>query len=162
MEARQSAELRRYIVARLLPSEELVLHWGQSFYWQLDQRKLKQGVPSGRWYKARVLSQEGAVCVIDTGATVLWANQSKLRKERNAWDDVQPPPDQEQLIPPIHPLPRERLRESSAQSLATLFHKSTGPHPGMSLLMSLRSRMAQALSQRSSTNMVFEEESVCP
>jgi hypothetical protein len=51
-------------------------------YWQVDKVKIKRGVTSGRWFKARVLSQEGAICVIDIGSTVLRTNQSNLRKEQ--------------------------------------------------------------------------------
>ena len=37
-----------------------------------------------RWCKAWVLSQEEAICVIDTGTTVLRVNQSKLRHKKGA------------------------------------------------------------------------------
>ena len=45
---------------------------------------------SGRLYKARTLLQEGAICVIDTGATVLRVNQSKRRKDKYVWNDTVP------------------------------------------------------------------------
>ena len=48
----------------------------------MDKSKIKHGVTFGRWFKARVHVQEGAICVIDTGTTVLRVNQSKLRKEK--------------------------------------------------------------------------------
>ena len=77
LEARQRADLIIDIAARLVPSEG-PFHLGDKvFYWQLDKSKIKQGVASGRWVKANVLSQEGAACVIDTGTTVLRINMLK-------------------------------------------------------------------------------------
>ena len=81
LEARQRADLRRDIAARLLPTEGPYSPSDRVYYWQVDKSKIKHGVTSGRWYKARVLSQEGAICVIDTGTTVLRVNRSKVRKE---------------------------------------------------------------------------------
>ena len=82
LEARQRADLRRDIAARLLPTEGPYSPGDRVYYWQVDKSKIKHGVNSGRWYKAGVVSQEGAICVIDTGTTVLRVNQSKLRKEK--------------------------------------------------------------------------------
>ena len=58
--------------------------------------------------KARILSQEEAICVIDTGSTVLRANQSKLRKEKST-NDVADSREQDQSAPTAaSSLPRER------------------------------------------------------
>ena len=78
LEARQCADLRRDIVARLLPFEGPYKPGDRVYYWQVDKSKIKHGVTSGRWYKARVLSQEGAICAIDTGTIVLRVKQSKI------------------------------------------------------------------------------------
>ena len=69
---------------------------------------MKHGTMSGRWCKARVLSQEGAICVIDTGTTVLRVNQSKLRQEKGAWNETAVSPDNPQPPPPSDSVPRER------------------------------------------------------
>ena len=45
----------------------------------------------------------------DTGATVLRMNQSKLRHEAGAWNDVALSPDHLQPLPPSASAPRERL-----------------------------------------------------
>ena len=82
LEARQRADLRRDIAARLLPTEGPYSPSDRVYYWQVDTSKIKHGVTSGRWFKERVLSPDGAICVIDTGTTVRWVNQSKLRKEK--------------------------------------------------------------------------------
>ena len=75
LEARQRADLRRDIAARLLPTEGPYSPGDRVYDWQVDKSKIKHGVTYGRWYKARVLSQEGAICVIDTDTTVLRVNQ---------------------------------------------------------------------------------------
>ena len=82
LEARQRADLRRDIAARLLPTEGPYSPGDRVYYWQVDKSKIKHGTTSGRWFKARVLYQEGAICVIDTGTTVLRVNQSNLRKTK--------------------------------------------------------------------------------
>ena len=88
LEARHRAHLRRGIAARRLPSEGRFSPGDRVFYWQVEQSKIKQGIATGQWFKARVLSQEGAVCVIDTVTTVLRVNQTKLRKDKDIWNDV--------------------------------------------------------------------------
>ena len=70
LEARQRADLRRDIAARLIPTEGPYSAGDRVYYWQIDTSRIKHGTTSGRWFKARVLSQEGTICVIDTGTTV--------------------------------------------------------------------------------------------
>ena len=72
---------------------------------RLTKRKIKHGTTSGRRYNARALSQEGAICVMDTGSTVLRVSQSKLRKEMFA-NDVSDLTDQSTTT--TSSLPRER------------------------------------------------------
>ena len=57
------------IAARLLPGEGPFQTRTRVYYWQIDKSKIKQGATSGRWYKARVLSREGSICVIGAGQT---------------------------------------------------------------------------------------------
>ena len=52
--ARQRADLRRDIAARLLPTEGPYSPGDRVYYWQVDNSKIKHVVTSGRWYKARV------------------------------------------------------------------------------------------------------------
>ena len=77
------------------------------YYWQIDKSKIKHGTTSGRWYKARILSQEGAICVIDTGSTVLRINQPKMRKAKFAGDTTDPR-GSDVSATPTSSLPRER------------------------------------------------------
>ena len=87
------------------------------YYWQIDKSKIKHGTTSWRWYKARIVSQEGAVCAIDTGSTVLWVTQSKLRKEnmRTRWLIFE-----NQISAPQQPLPCR----VSGQMFLTIVHRS--------------------------------------
>ena len=64
-------------------------------------------MPSGRWFRAKVLSQNRAIGVIGAGSTVMRANQTRLRRERGAWHDVGVP----QEGPPSRPAyPLTRVR----------------------------------------------------
>ena len=91
LEARQRADLRRDLAARRLPTEGLVcFSTRRSCLLLADCKKQdKHGTTSGRWYKARILSQEGAICVIDAGSTALRINQSKLRKDKIPGDTTE-------------------------------------------------------------------------
>ena len=113
LEERQRADLRRDIAARLLPIEGPYSPGDRVYYWQVDKSKIKHGVTSGRWFKARVLSQEGAICVIDTGNTALRVNQPKLQKEkavelpsgpsqRERADHQPEATDQDHSVPPVY------------------------------------------------------------
>ena len=83
LEARQRADLRRDIAALLFPTGGPFSVGDRVYYWQVDKStKKKHGTTSGRWFKARVLSQEGAICVLMQVPQFLRVNQSKLRKEK--------------------------------------------------------------------------------
>ena len=86
MEAHQRADIRRDLAARLLPTEGPFRPGDRVYYWQIDNSKIKHGTTFGQWYNAMILPQEGAICVIDIGSTVLRVNQSELRNEKFAGD----------------------------------------------------------------------------
>ena len=67
-----------------------------------------------------MLSQDRANCVIDTRTIVLRVNQSKLRQEEGAWNDVALPPDSPPLPPPSDSVPRERLDVPREQAMDQL------------------------------------------
>ena len=50
LEARQRADLRRDIAARLLPTAGPDSPGDRVYYWQVDKSKIKHGVTSGRWF----------------------------------------------------------------------------------------------------------------
>ena len=45
----------------------------------------------GRWIRAKTTAQDGSICAIDTGATVIRVNQSKLRRDRDGWRPIAVP-----------------------------------------------------------------------
>ena len=58
LEARQSADLRRDLARRVLPSDGPYAHGDRAFVWIDDKAKYKA---VGRWARARVISQNGAI-----------------------------------------------------------------------------------------------------
>ena len=58
LEARQSADLRRDLARRVLPSDGPYAHGDRVFVWINDKAKYKA---VGRWARARVISQNGAI-----------------------------------------------------------------------------------------------------
>ena len=61
------------------------------FYWQQDPNKIKHGVAARKWIRGKIIGQEGAICIIDTGTAIIRVNQSKLRKDHDDWHDVPVP-----------------------------------------------------------------------
>ena len=58
LEARQSADLRRDLARKVLPSDGPYAHGDRVFVWIDDKAKYKA---VGRWARARVISQNGAI-----------------------------------------------------------------------------------------------------
>ena len=85
LEARQSADLRRDLARRVLPSDGPYAHGDRVFVWIDDKAKYKA---VGRWARARVISQNGAIATVETEKAVLRVNQSKVRRDYDPWHDV--------------------------------------------------------------------------
>ena len=85
LEARQSADLRRDLSRRVLPSDGPYAHGDRVFVWIDDKAKYKA---VGRWARARVISQNGAIVTVETEKAVLRVNQSKVRRDYDPWHDV--------------------------------------------------------------------------
>ena len=62
-EARQSADLRRDLARRVLPSDGQYVHGDRVFVWIDDKAKYKV---LARWARARVISQDGAIVTMVT------------------------------------------------------------------------------------------------
>ena len=75
LEARQSADLRRDLARRVLPSDGPYSHGDRVFVWIDDKAKYKA---VGRWARARVISQNGAIVTVETDKAVLRVNESKV------------------------------------------------------------------------------------
>ena len=86
LEARQSADLRRHLARRVLPSDKpYPPHKDRVFVWIDDKAKYKA---VGRWARARVISQNGAIVTVETDEAVMRVNQSKVRRDYDPWHDV--------------------------------------------------------------------------
>ena len=55
------------------------------FVWTQDSSKFKD---KGRWVRATILGQEGAMVQANTGKAVIRVNQSKVRRDHDEWHDV--------------------------------------------------------------------------
>ena len=84
LEGRQSADLRRDLARRVLPDGPYA-HGDRVFVWIDDKAKYEA---VGRWARARVISQNGAIVTVETDKAVLRVNQSKVRRDYDPWHDV--------------------------------------------------------------------------
>ena len=79
-EVQQREDIRRGVAERMkfVPPD---LRAGEHvFYWQEDPNKIQQGRKSGKWLKVEIISVKGSMAVVNTGAIILLANISKLRR----------------------------------------------------------------------------------
>ena len=65
----------------------------------------------GKWIRGTVTSQTGAICILDTGTSIIRVNQSKLRKDHDDWHDV--------------PIPLDEAADEDQASLAGSFWLAT-------------------------------------
>ena len=70
------------------------------------------------------MSHEGAICVIDTGTTVMRVNQSKLRREHDDWHEFAVPlSDDPPAAPPPVPAPlKAEVTDESIPDVYWLVH----------------------------------------
>ena len=111
-----SADLRRDLARRVLPSDGPYAHG----VWIDDKAKYKA---VGRWARARVISQNGAIVTVETDKAVLRVNQSKVRRDYDPWHDVPLPrtldkPEKEVPLEPDDD--QENLEENEAQLIRLL------------------------------------------
>ena len=86
LEARQSADLPSSTsFGSTSPSDGPCAHGDRVFVWIDDKAKYKA---VGRWARARVISQDGAIVTVETDKAVLRVNQSKVRRDYDPWHDV--------------------------------------------------------------------------
>ena len=95
LEARQRDDIKKDLAQRLMPSDGPFSPGDLVYYWQTDPSKLKHGKAYGKWVRGTVTSQKGAICILDTGTSLIRVNQSKLRKDHDDWHDVPIPLDEE-------------------------------------------------------------------
>ena len=122
LEARQSADLRRDLARRVLPSDGPYAHGDRVFVWIDDKAKYKA---VGRWARARVISQNGAI-VTETEKAVLRVNQSKVRRDYDPWHDVPLPrnldkPEKDVPLEPDDEPEEQQKRMCSGTSKTSVF-----------------------------------------
>ena len=84
-EARQSIDLRKDLARRVMPSDGPYQKGDRVFVWHKDESKKKS---EGVWVRGTVISQEGAMVLVEVHRSVLRVNQSKVRRDGDPWHDV--------------------------------------------------------------------------
>ena len=77
-EARQSIDLRKDLARRVMPSDGPYQKGDRVFVWHKDESKKKS---EGVWVRGTVISQEGAMVLVEVHRSVLRVNQSKVRRD---------------------------------------------------------------------------------
>ena len=84
-EARQALDLRKDLARRVMPSDGPYSLGDKVFIWMKDESKKKA---EGIWVRGKVVSQEGAMVLVQVPKSVLRVNQSKVRRDHDPWHDV--------------------------------------------------------------------------
>ena len=84
-EARQSIDLRKDLARRVMPSDGPYQKGDRVFVWHKDESKKKS---EGVWVRGTVISQEGAMVLVEVHRSALRVNQSKVRRDGDPWRDV--------------------------------------------------------------------------
>ena len=74
LEARQLADLGRDLARRVLPSDGPYAHGDRVFVWIDDKAKYKA---VGRWARARVISQNGAIVTVETQTSCMSTSKTQ-------------------------------------------------------------------------------------
>ena len=101
LEVQQREDIRRDLAERMkfVPPD---LRTGQPvFYWQEDPSKIQQGRKSGKWLKVGIIAVKGSMAAVNTGATILQANMSKLRRPLDTVDSEELPDSRERAGAPV-------------------------------------------------------------
>ena len=114
-EARQALDLRKDIARRVMPSDGPYSLGDKVFVWMNDESKKKA---EGIWVRGKVVSQEGAMVLVQVHTSVLRVNQSKVRRDHDPWHDV---------AIPLNPEP-EVKEESAPDPDRSQFSEGKGRH----------------------------------
>eukprot|EP00439_Symbiodinium_sp_Y106_P025095 s4272_g3.t1 len=85
-EAPQSLDLRKDLARRVMPSDGPYQKGDRVFVW--DMRESKKKKSERAWARGIVVSQEGAMVLVEVHRAVLRVNQSKVRRDGDPWHDV--------------------------------------------------------------------------
>ena len=80
LQVQQREDIRRDLAERMkfVPHDHRARE--SVFYLQEDQSKIQQGWKSGEWLKVEIIAVKGPMTVINTGANIVQANVSNLRR----------------------------------------------------------------------------------
>ena len=84
-EARQSLDLRKDLARRVMPSDGPYQKGDRVFVWHKEESKKKS---EGVWVRGIVVSEEGAMVLVEVHRAVLRVSQSKVRRDGDPWHDV--------------------------------------------------------------------------
>ena len=80
LEVQQRKDIRRDLAERMKIVPPDFRAGEHVFYWQEDPSKIQQGRKSGQWLKVEIIAVKGSMAVVNTGATTVQANMSKLKR----------------------------------------------------------------------------------
>ena len=81
LEARQREDLRRGLASRLMPTDGPFHIGDQVNYWRQDPSRIKPGVKLCVWATVQTVGLSGSMAIVDAGAAIVRASQTKLRKD---------------------------------------------------------------------------------
>ena len=84
-EVRQSLDLRKDLARRVMPSDGSYKKGDRMLVWHKDESTKKS---EGIWIRGNVVSQEGAMVLVEIHRAALRVNQSKVRRDHEPWHDV--------------------------------------------------------------------------
>jgi hypothetical protein len=87
-EARQLQDLKHDLAKRIRPSEGPFKYNDKVFVWEKDHFRFHD---KGKWTRGKVISQDGAIVLVETDGKVVRVNQSKVRLTHDEWHDVPDP-----------------------------------------------------------------------
>ena len=87
-EARQAMDLRKDLSRRVMPSDGLYSLSDKVFVWMKGESKKKS---EGIWVRGKVVSQDGAMVLVQVHKSVLRVKQAKVRRDHDPWRDVAVP-----------------------------------------------------------------------
>ena len=101
LEVQQREHIRRDLAERMKFVSPALRTGEHVFYWQEDPSKIQQGRKSGKWLKVEIIAVKGSMAVVNTGATILQANISKLRGPLDTVDLEELPDSRERARAPV-------------------------------------------------------------
>ena len=100
-QVKQREDIRRDLAERMKFVPPHLRAGKRLFHHQEDPSKIQQRRKSGKWLKVASIAVKGSMAVVKTGATILQANISKLRRPRDTVDLEELPDSRERARAPV-------------------------------------------------------------